>query len=453
MFSPADTIVAVATSRGQAGLGVVRISGPDAGTIAQRLLHLTQALSARHATLARVRASATPGAQTIDQVIAIYFSGPRSYTGEDVVEISGHGSPVVMQLIVDAALAAGARRAEPGEFTLRAFLNGRIDLVQAEAVKDLIDAVTPLQARAAFDQLEGTLTERVSGIDHGLFDLVARLEASLDFPDEGFHFVRRDEVSTEIDQLLGDVRALINDGGRGRLLREGCQVVIVGRPNVGKSMLFNALVGAERAIVTRRPGTTRDMVTERVDIGGVPVTLVDTAGVRKTVDEVESEGVRRTYGAIEVADLLIVVLDRSQDLTTQDHNLLASTAIKPRVVAGHKVDLPHSWGDREAGVEVCGTSAVNGLGLDELRKQMLEQLGADRVARDPVMVTNDRHVGLLKDAQSSLVRAAEAARCGQSEEFVLSDLEGARAAVESIIGARTSEDVLRHIFSSFCVGK
>ena len=188
MFSPADTIVAVATSRGQAGLGVVRISGPDAGTIAQRLLHLTQALSARHATLARVRASATPGAQTIDQVIAIYFPGPRSYTGEDVVEISGHGSPVVMQLIVDAALAAGARRAEPGEFTLRAFLNGRIDLVQAEAVKDLIDAVTPLQARAAFDQLEGTLTERVGGIDHGLFDLVARLEASLDFPDEGFPF-------------------------------------------------------------------------------------------------------------------------------------------------------------------------------------------------------------------------------------------------------------------------
>src|SRR5687767_11392579 len=251
MFSPSDTIVAIATPAGRGGIGVVRISGPGAAEVAGGILQLDAPLQARHATFARTQA---------DQVVATYFPAPHSYTGEHVVELSAHGSPVVLRHIVEQAMALGARLAEPGEFTLRAFLNSRIDLVQAEAVADLIDAVTPLQARAAFDQLEGTLTEAIAGIDAALFDLIARLEASVDFPDEGYHFIDQGALAGAIADLSARTGRLLADGNRGRVVREGLQIAIVGKPNVGKSSVFNALAGAARAIVTPIPGTTRDLV-------------------------------------------------------------------------------------------------------------------------------------------------------------------------------------------------
>ena len=290
MFTPDDTIVAVATPPGRGGLGVVRLSGPQAATIAGTLLDRSEPLRARHATVARIvdHTAAVPTA--VDQVVATAFPHPGSYTGDDVVEISAHGSPVLLGRIVALACAAGARLAEPGEFTLRAYLNGRLDLVQAEAVADLIDAVTPLQARIAFDQLEGTITTPIRELDSQLFDLIARLEASLDFPEEGYHFVAAGEVAEAVGAITRQVNALLNGAARGRLIREGCQVVIVGKPNVGKSSLFNQLLGVARAIVTPMAGTTRDLVTDVTDLNGLAVTLVDSAGIRSAGDAVEVEG-------------------------------------------------------------------------------------------------------------------------------------------------------------------
>ena len=340
MFSTHDTIVAIATPPGRGGIGIVRLSGPGAHGDARARwsrasCRLRRAMrrwrnpadsriprrSRRpHSGAAQADpasagfASALPNAAAIDQVVVTFFPAPASYTGDDVVELSAHGSPVVLNTIVSAAMRAGARLAEPGEFTLRAFLNGRIDLMQAEAVADLIDAVTPLQARSAFDQLQGTLTRTIGEIDAALFDLVARLEASVDFPEEGYHFVDPASVAEAIDGIIGRTRSLLADGKRGRLVREGLQIAIVGRPNVGKSSLFNALVGASRAIVTEVPGTTRDLVTETVDLDGLRVTLVDTAGLRDTADVVEAEGVRRSTGAAGVADLILIVSDGSEPL-------------------------------------------------------------------------------------------------------------------------------------------
>jgi tRNA modification GTPase len=320
VFSTADTIVAIATPPGRGGIGVVRVSGPDAETIARRLITHGGALEPRHATFTRVRRQprdASDARDAIDQIVATFFPGPASYTGEDVVELSAHGSPVVLRTIVDwrCRTAHGLHRTR-GVHAARV-LNGRIDLMQAEAVGDLIDAATPLQARAAFDQLEGTLTRTIAEIDAALFDLIARLEASVDFPDEGYHFVEPGALAAAIDGLRARTSTLLADARRGRVVREGLQIAIVGRPNVGKSSLFNALVGASRAIVTDVPGTTRDLVTEVIDLEGLRVTLVDTAGLREATDIVEAEGVARSRQAIRVADLVLVVVEK---MTRNDDN-------------------------------------------------------------------------------------------------------------------------------------
>ena len=326
MFSTSDTIVAIATPPGRGGIGVVRLSGADAHRIARALIARARPLVARHATFAVVRyardvascSSAGDATSAIDQVVATYFPAPHSYTGDDVVELSAHGSPIVLSTMVEAAVGVGARLAEPGEFTLRAFLNGRIDLPQAEAVADLIDAVTPLQARAAFDQLNGTLTQTIAEIDAELFDLIARLEASVDFPDEGYHFIDPGALAAAIGVIRERTATLLAESSRGRLVREGLEIVIVGKPNVGKSSVFNALAGAARAIVTDIPGTTRDLITELVDVDGLGVTLVDTAGLRPTSDVIEAEGVARSRLAFAAADLTLVVLDCSRPLDADD---------------------------------------------------------------------------------------------------------------------------------------
>ena len=274
MFATDDTIVAIATPAGRGALGVVRLSGPRARDYAGAILDCGPALQPRHATLTRVTSS--DSVAVLDEVVATFFPAPHSYTGEHVIEITGHGSPVLLQAVLQRAITAGARLAEPGEFTFRSFLNGKRDLIQAEAVADLIDAATPLQARVAFDQLEGTLTERIKAIDAQLFDLIARLEGSLDFPDEGFHFMDPAGAATGIDHLITGIDDLLKKAAVGRMVREGATVVIAGRPNVGKSSIFNILAGASRAIVTSIPGTTRDLVTETVNLDGVAVTLVDT---------------------------------------------------------------------------------------------------------------------------------------------------------------------------------
>jgi len=530
MFSTSDTIVAMATPAGRGGIGVVRLSGATAHEVARAILTTKGPLVPRHATSTHVRTAppAKDGRQRpgiehlVDQAVATYFQRPASYTGEDVVEISAHGSPIVLRQIVNAALLAGARLAEPGEFTLRAFLNGRVDLVQAEAVADLIEAVTPLQARAAFDQLEGTLTREIGEIDVALFEVVARLEASLDFPEEGFHFVAPGSAGADVAAIEARVARLIGDAGRGRLIREGAQVAIAGKPNVGKSSLFNSLVGASRAIVTPTPGTTRDFITEMTDICGLRITLIDTAGERAAphgtdeFDEVERAGVERARGARAVADLVLVVLDRSRRLEEVDRLILQETSSTPRVIVINKIDVPEAWcaaaihemsrsgspapadqftlrpldepradqstvegrqvqGERSrpvrgrpvesptrrqetgAGQRVVAVSVRTGEGLPALRAAIAGELGAGGdAARDTPAVTNLRHLSLLERARTALRSAHDAIEGSQgmlSEEFVLADLQDARNAFEEITGTRTTDDLLAHIFGRFCIGK
>ena len=450
MFSTDDSIVAIATPPGRGGIGVVRISGSDSEQIALRVLDRSQPLEPRHATFTRIRRT--------DEVVATYFPAPHSYTGEHVVEISAHGSPVVLQAILSSVIAAGARLAEPGEFTLRAFLNGKRDLIQAEAVADLIDAATPLQARVAFDQLEGTLTERIAAVDTALFDLIARLEASLDFPDEGYHFVEPSEAGRGIQFVLKDLDDLLSAARSGRLIREGATVVIAGRPNVGKSSIFNKLAGVDRAIVTPVAGTTRDLVTERIDVGGLTVTLVDTAGWRETRDFVEREGVARSEQARGVADLVLLVLDSSEPIREEDELLLAQTRGRARILVANKSDLSAC---QERGLDqlqqagcLIQLSATTGTGLADLRDAILRELTGDESLRDAAAISNIRHIALLEEARANLANAVRTvSEAAGPEEFVLADLQAARARLDEVVGARTSDDVLHHIFERFCVGK
>ncbi len=456
MFSTTDTIVAIATPAGRGGIGVVRLSGPEAAAIALSLVGRTNPFEPRHATVARILDSqGGASARAIDQVVVTWFAAPHSYTGDDVIEISGHGNPFLLQRIVETAMAAGARLAEPGEFTLRAYLNGRMDLIQAESVADLVDAVTPLQARTAMDQLEGTLTDEIARIDAALFDLSARLEASLDFPDEGFHFVTREQTGKELARIRKDATELAGQGRAGRVVREGRLVVIVGPPNAGKSSLFNALVGAARAIVTDIPGTTRDILTERVDIQGLDITLVDTAGLREASDAIEAEGVERARQAQRVAALTIAVLDGSRPLRREDYEL-ATAGSPERVIAIAKSDLPRRWAADEldaAGERAVEVSALAGLGLDRLRSAIATALLGSEELRDTPRISNARHMALLNEALAALARAAQALSDGATEELVLADLGAARRVLEEITGRRTPDDLLQHIFSRFCVGK
>ncbi len=454
MFSTADTIVAIATPPGRGALGVIRLSGPDAQRIAEALLGRDRPLEPRHATFGRIVAADGAPSRAVDQVVVTSFAGPHSFTGDDVVEITGHGSPVLLHRIVELALQAGARLGEPGEFTLRAHLNGRLDLVQAEAIADLVDAVTPLQARVAMDQLEGTLTTAIAAVDAALFDLAARLEASLDFPDEGFHFITREQAAAELSAVRAALDDLIRGGRAGRVVREGATVVLAGRPNAGKSSLFNALVGTARAIVTAVPGTTRDLLTERVDIGGLPITLVDTAGLGDAADDIEAEGMRRARQAVDVASLTLVVVDGSQPMTGADRRILATgSGVGMRVIT--KIDLPRAWatGTVPELTSALEVSALTGAGLDEVRHAIVTRLTEQDHWRDTPAISNVRHLALAESARASVDRGVAALAAGATEELVLAELGGARQALEEITGQRSAEDLLRHVFSRFCVGK
>jgi tRNA modification GTPase len=466
VFATDDTIVAIATPVGRAGLGVVRLSGPAALDVAARLVERRRPLTPRRATLTTIRdlaedagadvGRAAPGGcgHSLDRVVVTFFPSPHSYTGEDTVEISAHGSPVILERIVASAMRAGARMAQPGEFTLRAYLHGRIDLVQAEAVGDLIDAVTPAQVRQAFDQLSGTLTEAIRAIGGRLDRLIVRLEASLDFPDEGYHFVGSSEADAELRAASREIRALLEGARRGRVIREGRQVVLLGSPNVGKSSLFNALLGAERAIVTSVPGTTRDLVTERCEIEGSPITLVDTAGLRDGAELVEREGIHRAQGAASVAALAVVVLDRSRPFEDGRQAVEASSRASTRLIVASKADLPGAWTAAEAGLSVLPVSVVSGEGLQELRRAMVAALVGDEDGDvDTPRVSNVRHIGLLETAETAVRRGLEQSLVKAPEELLLADIHEARRALDEVVGRRTPEDVLASIFAEFCVGK
>lgn len=453
MLDPDDTIVAIATPVGRGGIGVVRLSGPGALDIASHLVSGGSGLEPRRATLATIRgAGPSGGGRVADEAIVTWFPAPHSYTGQHVVEISAHGSPVILEGIVRGAVSAGARLARRGEFTLRAFLCGNRDLVQAEAVADLVDAATDLQAETAFDQLQGTLTGRIRELDDALLELLAQLEASLDFPDEGHHFISATQTGAHLQSLISRIDALLVDSARGRLIREGATVVVVGRTNVGKSSVFNVLCGFDRAIVTDVAGTTRDLVTERVDLCGMSITLVDTAGARETDDIVEREGVRRGAGARHAADLVLVVVDGSVALSAEDRAVLGETTELRRLVVVNKSDLPTLVDSGQLPPDVVHLSAKTGAGRSELCAAISEALTGSP-SREPAALSNVRHIDLLRDARISLADAVAAAQSGASEEFVVADVQRARRHLTAILGAGVGDDVLARIFERFCIGK
>ena len=460
-----DTIVAIATPPGRGGIGVVRLSGPAAFEIARPMLRLTRELEPGRAVFGElIDASVNSqvkdpilelgGAGRIDEVVVTYFAKPHSYTTDDVVEISAHGSPVVLRHIVELCVAAGARLAEPGEFTMRAFLNGRIDLTQAEAVRDLIESQTLYQAKVAAQQLEGALSRRLQPIKQKLVELIALLEAGVDFAEDDVSVMPDSTILEHIASVRAPLEQLSTSFAYGKIVHEGLTLAIVGRPNVGKSSLFNRLVERERAIVTATPGTTRDLVTETVAIGGIPVKLVDTAGIRKALDEAELIGIQKSMEAVADADLVLVVLDASQPETTEDAELLRQAAPRPLIVVRNKIDLGISGQWSVASGQDVRTSAATGEGIAELRSQILRYIaGLAGSQAEPGFLTNIRHQGLIKDSLTSLDASKNAVAGRIPHEMLLLDLYNALRPLDAITGATTTDDILNLIFSTFCIGK
>jgi len=444
-----DTIVAVSTAPGRGGIGVVRLSGAQARAIAAPMLRLKHEPAANRAVFGELIEPET--GQRIDEVVVTVFEKPHSYTTDDVVEISAHGSPVVLRHIVELALARGARLAEPGEFTMRAFLNGRLDLAQAEAVRDLIESQTLYQAKVAAQQLEGALSKRLQPVKQELINLIAVLEAGIDFAEDDVAVLPWEEVSRRIALVREPLEKLAESFSFGKVVHEGLTLAIVGRPNVGKSSLFNRLVERERAIVTATPGTTRDLVSETVSLGGIPVRLVDTAGIRAARDEAETIGIQKTYEAAADADLVLVVLDASQR-TGEDDALIDKFKDRRAIVVENKSDLL-STEYRVLSTQNVRTSAISGEGIDVLRTKVLDTVGSNGAQREAGFLTNARHQQLVSEAVTALGAAGASTTSRVPHEMILLDLYNALRALDSITGQTTADDILNLIFNSFCIGK
>lgn len=453
-----DTIAAISTPPGRGGIGIVRLSGPLAASIAAQLVALRQPLEHARARLADVLDAPESGSARIDEAIVTWFAAPNSYTAEDVVEIAAHGSPVVLDLLLRRALALGARLAEPGEFTQRAFLAGRIDLTQAEAVRDLIDAQTLTQARQAASQMGGALSRRVLPMKQSLVELIALLEAGIDFAEDDVEVTAQAEITRRIAELIAPLRALEASSTRGRIVHDGLTLAIVGRPNAGKSSLFNRLVERERAIVTATPGTTRDLVTERIALDGIPLELVDTAGLREAQEEAEQMGIARSREALADAALVLVVLDATQPLNDEERGLLAAMQGRPAIAAVNKSDLAAEGAAAteraatSAGIPALPTSALTGQGIAELRGRIVE-LATGGAAAEPGMLTSLRHQQAIATAHQALGDADRANGESLPHEMILIDLYRSLWALDSLTGQTTPDDILNLIFSTFCIGK
>ncbi len=464
----ADTIAAVSTPPGRGGIGIVRLSGPLAASIAAQLVRTHQPLEHARVRLGDVLdrdgAEGERGESThIDEAVVTFFAAPNSYTSEDLVEIAAHGSPVVLELLLRRALEFGARLAEPGEFTQRAFLAGRIDLTQAEAVRDLIDAQTLTQARQAASQMGGALSRRVAPVKQSLVELIALLEAGIDFAEDDLDVTPQTEIARHIDELTPLLVTLEASFARGRIVHDGLTLAIVGRPNVGKSSLFNRLVERDRAIVTASPGTTRDLVTERISLGGIPIELVDTAGIRggasEALEEAEQLGIRRSHEALADAALVLIVLDATQPRNGEEARLLEAVEGRPAIVILNKCDLVQDGRTSATtaepslnGFKALSTSALTGEGIAALRERILS-LATGGAAAEAGMITNLRQHQAVTTAVGALADAAKANANGIPHEMILLDLYRALWALDSLTGQTTPDDILNLIFATFCIGK
>lgn len=452
----ADTIVALATPAGRSGIGVVRLSGGDALEIARKLVADNEFFPRPRTTTLRTLHQ-TSG-EAIDAAIVTYFKAPHSFTGEDVVEISCHGSPVLLREVIDICLSLDARMATPGEFSLRALANGRMNLAEAEAIRDLIDAQTTAAARQAVRQMRGELSHSLQPIKDDLLDVIVVLESALEFVEDDLPDFQTDSLRERLFLIADSVSKIAETFKAGKLIRDGLRVAIVGRPNVGKSSLFNALLGHERAIVTDIAGTTRDQLHERLVIDDVPISLIDTAGLRETTDAVESIGVDRARAVMADADIVVVMLDVSEPVTDEDRRIIESVANIEHLIVLNKIDKVGSSAIEHArmgldGERTVAISAKTGAGLDSLQRAIVSPFGGSDSDNSGFLITDARHYDLLARARSEIENSVGEIDAKKSEEMVLVGLHNAMRFLGQITGETTTEDMLTRIFSTFCIGK
>ncbi|HTK38494.1 MAG TPA: tRNA uridine-5-carboxymethylaminomethyl(34) synthesis GTPase MnmE [Pyrinomonadaceae bacterium] len=456
-----STIVALATPLGRSGIGVIRLSGPDSLAIAQKLANQSS-LKPRFAHLAELRDPRTGDA--IDEAIVTYFKAPNSFTGEDVVEISCHGSPVLLRQVIDICLHSDARLAEPGEFSLRALANGRMNLAQAEAIRDIIDAQTTASARQAVRQLRGEFSNQLQPIKDDLLNVIVVLESALEFVEDDLPETQTENIKKRLEAIATEIGRIASTFQAGKLIREGLKVALVGRPNVGKSSLFNALLGSERAIVTEIAGTTRDQLHEKFTIDNIPVSLIDTAGLRETSDTVESIGVERARRAMADADLVIAMLDASEGFSAEDKEILESVNGLNHLIAINKIDKVNQGTSSEIVAQansafrhsrstIMHLSAKTGEGLNELKRAIVEPFEPREFSDAGFLVTDARHHDLLIRAQDEIENSLRQLQEKMSEEIVLIGLHNSLRYLGQITGETTTEDMLTRIFSTFCIGK
>jgi tRNA modification GTPase len=454
---PDETIAAIATPLGEGGLAVIRISGRDAFEIADRIFVPSGKSS--------LKTSAAPThtlqyghvihkGRTLDEVLAAVMRAPRTFTREHVVEFTCHGGILTTKMVFDAVLASGARLAEPGEFTKRAFLNGRIDLAQAEAVADLIAARTELAVAAANEQLAGKLSQRINEARDQMMLTLAHIEAHIDFPDEDIAPDTHEQLLTRLRRAVAFVDELLRTANEGQVLRRGIRAAIIGRPNAGKSSLLNQLLGHDRAIVSAIPGTTRDTIEETANIRGIPVVFIDTAGLREAGDEIEVEGIRRSRTSLERAELILHVLDNSEQFTAADQNYLNEFAAKKRIVVRNKADLPRRLELPALDAPLIEVSCTTGAGLESLKDAIKNLVWAGEIRADMLQVMiNSRHQDALRRAREATQNTINAFRDGQTLEIAAMELRIATNAIGEVVGKTTTEDLLDSIFSQFCIGK
>ena len=453
-----DTIAAIATPLGEGGLAVIRLSGPQAVEVADRCFAPAGQASLKPSAAATHTihfGHVVRDGQHVDEALVAVMRAPRTFTREDVVEITCHGGILPAKMVLDAVLASGARLAEPGEFTRRAFLNGRIDLAQAEAVADLIHSRTELALRAANEQLAGKLSQRINKLRDEMIETLAHVEAHIDFPEEDIAPDTREQLTARLEHGVAFMEELLRTASEGQILRRGIRVAIIGRPNAGKSSLLNQLLGHDRAIVSAIPGTTRDTIEETANLRGLPVVFIDTAGLREARDELEAEGVRRSRQSLERAEFILHVFDVAEPLTPADENYLAEFAGKKRILVRNKIDLPPHLqlppGVKAPVVEVC---CLTGQGIEPLKDSIKELAWSGEIKAEMLQVMiNSRHQDALNRARAATLRSLDALRADQPLELVALDLHIGVNAVGEIVGKTATEDLLDMIFSHFCIGK
>ncbi len=456
-----DTVAAIATPIGEGGINIIRISGPEAVPIASALFQPQGGGKVTDLEPQRVvygNLIDPANGQAVDEVLLIRFRAPHSYTGEDVIEIHGHGGTYVSSKILQLVLDQGARAAEPGEFTRRAFLNGRLDLSQAEAVADVIHAASDKALASALAQLKGQLSDKLNALYDALVQVLAQLEAAIDFPEEGLEFTQKQQLDKNIQGTHAEIKKLVDSYRQGRIYREGLRVALVGKPNVGKSSLLNALLQEDRAIVTPHPGTTRDTLEERVRIRDIHITIVDTAGLRHQPGTIEEHGIERTRHALAQADLALVIFDGSQALDTNDAMLIKEVADKKKLVLLNKSDLPQKLDGADLeklaeGPALLALSATTGDGMDALKDALYQSALGGRTSGEAVVITRERHRQALALAQEALGRVSQSLQEDRSEDLIAVDLNIALEHLGGILGKTFVDDLLDQIFVDFCIGK